>query len=95
MAPSIPIHTLVKPIDAEQGTNEKIRFLEWPLKINNVTSKLESQNVTSEAYNPTPKNMILQTTDPNKRVNLLSGKTVNVFLNPITLLLSNWFRKQW
>ena len=43
MEPSIPLHALVKLVDAEDSTNEKNRPLDLLLEIINVTSELESQ----------------------------------------------------
>ena len=42
MEPSIPLHTVVKFIDAEDKA--KRRTLDQPLEIDIVTSELESQN---------------------------------------------------
>ena len=64
---SIPFHTLVKLVDAEDLTNEKIRPLDPPLKINNVTSKLDSQNLSDEFCDLNPESKITQTPDPNNR----------------------------
>ena len=48
MEPSFPFHTLVKLVDAEDLMNEKIRTSDLQLEINNVTSKIESQNLSAE-----------------------------------------------
>ena len=42
------VHQLVKLLDAEDITNEKVSTLVLPLEINNVTSKLESSVLNSE-----------------------------------------------
>ena len=59
--PSIPFDTLVKLVPVEDKTREKIRILDLPLEINNVTSKLESQNLSAETYNPNPEVIFTQT----------------------------------
>ena len=41
MGPSIPFHTLIKLVDAEDVINEKIRTLDLPLETYKVTSELE------------------------------------------------------
>ena len=46
MEPSVPVHTLVKTVDAEDITNEKSRTLALHEEFKNVTSKLESQNLS-------------------------------------------------
>ena len=52
MEPSNLVHILVKLIDAADKTNRKIRILDPSLEINNVASKLESQNLSAEFYDP-------------------------------------------
>ena len=54
MEPSIPFHTLVQFGEAEGLRNEKNRMHELPLKNNIVTSKLKSQNLSSETYDSNP-----------------------------------------
>ena len=48
MEPSVPFHTLVKLADAEDITTEKKCALDVQLEINILTSKLESQDLSSE-----------------------------------------------
>ena len=50
--PSIPLHTVVNFAVAEDLTKRKIG--DQPLEIDNVTSKLESQNLSAETYDPNP-----------------------------------------
>ena len=52
LEPSIPFHTLVKLVDAEDITNEKIRTLDLPLEVNSLTSKLSSHTLNSEDITP-------------------------------------------
>ena len=63
---TIPLRILGKFVDAEDLTNEKVRTLDLPLDIINVTAKLESQLFSSEIYDPNPKITCAQTTDPRK-----------------------------
>ena len=67
MEPSIPFHTAVFLVDAEDFTNEEAQTLDLPLEINNVTSKLEFQNLSAEFYDANLEVMFSQTTDPNNR----------------------------
>ena len=67
MERSIPFHTLPKLVDAEEINSEKYRNLHLPMKINEVTSKLESQKSFCETYDPNPENNFKQTTDPNNK----------------------------
>ena len=66
MEPSVPFHTLVKLVHAEGTTKENIRTFDLRLEIDYLISKLESQKVSSETYDPNPEIMFTQTTDPNK-----------------------------
>ena len=52
-------NTLVKHVDAEDIRNGKIRNLDLPLEIKIVTSKRESQNLSSETYDPNPEIMFI------------------------------------
>ena len=55
MEPSIPLHALVKLVDAEDITNEKTRTLDLLLEIFNVASELDSQNYLLKVMNQTSK----------------------------------------
>ena len=74
MEPSIPFHTLVELVDAEDFTTGKIRTLVLPLDINLVTAKLESHNLFSESYEPIAERFITQNTDPNYKKKRQLGK---------------------
>ena len=65
MEPSISFQTLVKYVDAEDITNETSRILGLPPENNNVNSKLESQNLSTETYHSNPGVMFTQKIDPN------------------------------
>ena len=77
MEPFIPFHTLVKLGDAEDITNEKSRTLDLSLEINNATSKLESQNLSAEIYDPHPEVTLTQTDHPNLKCKLRFRKNCN------------------
>ena len=44
LEPSIPIHTLVKLVDAEDIANDKIRTHDLTLEVNNITKHLQTQS---------------------------------------------------
>ena len=67
MEPSIPFHALVELVDAKDNTNEKNRTIDLPLEIDNVPSKLASQNLYAQTYDPNLELKLSQTTDPNKK----------------------------
>ena len=55
LEPSIPFHTLVKLVDAEDIANDKIRTHDLALEINNITKKLNTQTLdhsSQEQHNP-------------------------------------------
>ena len=79
LEPSILFHTLVKLVDAEDITNEKIRTLDLPLEVNSLTSKLSSHNLNSE--NVTPEVMFTQNNDPNNKSKPQFGNTVIIVIN--------------
>ena len=45
LEPSIPFHTLVKLVDAEDIANDKIRTHDLTLEVNNITKQLQTQNL--------------------------------------------------
>ena len=67
MEPSIPIPKLVKLDNSEEIRNEKIPTLDSPLENNNVTSKLESQNLSTEIHDASPEILLTQTTHPSNK----------------------------
>ena len=82
MEHSLLIHKMVKLVDAKYVTNGEFRTLDLRLEINIVTSKLKSQNLSTETNDPIPDIWFTQATDPNKRVNRGFGNTVNIVINP-------------
>ena len=45
LEPSIPFHTLVKLVDAEDIANDKIRTNDLPLEVNNITKQLHTKRL--------------------------------------------------
>ena len=64
----VSIHDLVKLVDAEDLTNEKIRTFDLPLENNIVTSKLESRNLFAAIFDANPEMIFTQTTYRNSRL---------------------------
>ena len=62
LEPSIPFHTLVKLVDAEDIANDKIRTHDLALEINNITKQLNPQTL-----DPSSKKQLMftQPKDPN------------------------------
>ena len=89
--PSNPFQTLVKLVDAEDVTDEKIRLLDLSLENKKVTSKLEVSTLPFKTYDPYTEIMFTRTIDPKKETPV-SEKNVIIVINPITV--SNCFRKQ-
>ena len=48
LEPSIPFHTLVKLVDAEDIANDKIRTHDLTLEVNIITKQLQTQNLDSQ-----------------------------------------------
>ena len=55
LEPSIPFHTLVKFVDAEDIANDKIRTNDLTLEVNNITKQLHPRDPNNETK-PTYKN---------------------------------------
>ena len=49
LEPSIPFHTLVKLVDAEDIANDKIRTHDLALEVNNITKQLQTQTLDSSS----------------------------------------------
>ena len=64
LEPSIPFHTLVKLVDAEDIANDKIRTHHLALEINNITKQLNTQTL-----DPSPQEQLMftQPKDPNNK----------------------------
>ena len=64
LEPSIPFHTLVKLVDAEDIANDKIRTQDLTLEINNITKQLHTQTIDPSSQEQL---MFTQPKDPNNR----------------------------
>ena len=64
LEPSIPFHTLVKLVDAEDIANDKIRTHDLALEINNITKQLNTQTLD---HSPQEQLMYTQPKDPNNK----------------------------
>ena len=64
LEPSIPFHTLVKLVDAEDIANDKIRTHDLALKVNNITKQLHTQTLESSSQEQL---MFTQPKDPNNK----------------------------
>ena len=67
MKASIPFLTLVESDDAEYNTKETVLTLDVPPEINIKISRLESENLSDEIYDPNREIMLTQTKDPNNK----------------------------
>ena len=64
LEPSIPFHTLVKLVDAEDIANDKIRTHDLALEINNITKQLNTQTLDHSSQEQL---MFTQPKDPNNK----------------------------
>ena len=64
LEPSIPFHTLVKLVDAEDIANDKIRTHDLALEINNITKRLNTQTLDHPSQEQL---MYTQPKDPNNK----------------------------
>ena len=64
LEPSIPFHTLVKLVDAEDIANDKIRTHDLALEVNNNTKQLQTQTIDSSNQEQL---MFTQPRDPNNK----------------------------
>ena len=64
LEPSIPFHTLVKLVDAEDIANDKIRTHDLALEINNITKQLNTQTLDHTSQEQL---MYTQPKDPNNK----------------------------
>ena len=64
LEPSIPFHTLVKLVDAEDIANDKIRTHDLALEINNITKQLNTQTLDHPSQEQL---MCTQPKDPNNK----------------------------
>ena len=48
LEPSIPFHTIMELLDAEDIANDKTRTLDINLDVNSITNQLQSQNLITQ-----------------------------------------------
>ena len=77
MEPYFPFLTLNELVGAEDITIEKVRNLDIHLEINIVTSKLKSQVLSTENFDPISEIMFTQKTDPTNKKEHQFGKYCN------------------
>ena len=65
LEPSIPFHTLVKLVDAEDIANDKIRTHDLALEINNITKHMNTQTLDPSSQEQL---MFTQPKDPNNKI---------------------------
>ena len=68
LEPSIPFHTLVKLVDAEDIANDKIRTHDLALEVNIITNQLQTQILNSSQQEQL---MFTEPRDPNNKKHLL------------------------
>ena len=90
-----------KPLDPtndNQGHKRKMALLQstldLPLKIIIVTTKLESQNLSAEIYDPNAEVMFAQTTDPNEKKSKPQIRKYCNYCHKLNHFVPNCFRKQ-
>ena len=64
LEPSIPFHTLIKLVDAEDIANDKIRTHDLTLEVNNITKQLQTQTLDSQHSDQV---MFTQPRDPKNK----------------------------
>ena len=64
LEPSIPFHTLVKLVDAEDTANDKIRTHDLTLEVNIITKQLQTQSLHSQQSDQV---LFTQPRDPNNK----------------------------
>ena len=78
--PSIPFHTRVKLVDAEDIANDKIRTHDLALEVNSITNQLYSQNFKTQQSEHL---MITQSRDLMTNTNLHIKNTVHMAIEQI------------
>ena len=64
LEPSIPFHTLVKHVDAEDIANDKIRTHDLTFEVNNITKQLQTQTLGSPQFDQV---LFTQPREPNNK----------------------------
>ena len=90
LEPSIPFHTLVKLVDAEDIANDKIRTHDLALEINNITKQLNTQTLDHPSQEQL---MYTQPKDPNNK-NKPAWKKYCSYCHRTNHSISACFKKQ-
>ena len=90
LEPSIPFHTIVKLLDAEDIANDKIRTHDLELEINNITKHLNTQTLDHSSQEQL---MYTQAKDPNNK-NKPAYKKYCSFCHRTNHSISACFKKQ-
>ena len=81
LEPSIPFHTLVKLVDAEDIANDKIRTHDLELEVNNTTKQVHTQTLDSSSQEQL---MFTQPKDPNNKNKPAYENIVHIVTEQIT-----------
>ena len=90
LQPSIPFHTLVKLVDAEDIANDKIRTHDLALEVNNIRKQLHTQTLEPSSQEQL---MFTQPKDPNNK-NKPAYKTYCSYCHTTNHSISACFKKQ-
>ena len=77
---SIPFHTLVKLVDAEDNANDKIRTHDLALEVNNITKQIHTQTLEPSSQEQL---MFTQPKDPNNKNKPAYKKIVHIVTEQI------------
>ena len=81
LEPSIPFHTLVKLVDAEDKAKDKIRTHDLTLEVSSITNQLQSQNLETQQSEHL---IFTQPRDPNNKHKPDYKKIVHIVIKQIT-----------
>ena len=90
LEPSIPFHTLVKLVDAEDIANDKIRTHDLTLEVNNISKQLQTQTLDSQQSDQV---MFTQQRDPNNKT-IPAYKKYCYYCHRTNHSISTCFKKQ-
>ena len=90
LEPSIPFHTLVKLVDAEDIANDKMRTHDLALEINSITKQLNTQTLESQSKEQL---MFTQPKDPNNNTKP-AYKNYCSYCHRTNHSISAYFKKQ-
>ena len=84
LEPSIPFHTLVKLVDAEDIANDKIRTPDLALEVNNITKQVQTQTLDSSNQKQF---IFTQPRDPNNK-NKAAYKNIGPIVRELNIIQS-------